>query len=69
MHKHKTGLFKEDNFSNAASRRSTSESQANRTVLMSQESKYEYEVANKDSDVTLLQFDLSKKSSLPKFSV
>jgi len=69
MHKHKTGLFKEDNFSNAASRRSTSESQANRTVLMSQESKYEYEIANKDSDVTLLQFDLSKKSSLPKFSV
>lgn len=62
MHKQKTGLFKESSSSNADSRRSTNDSLARRTVLMSQKSMYEYETASKDADVTLFQFDLSKKS-------
>ena len=61
MHKQKTGLFKESTVSTTNSRRSTNDSQAQRTFLMSQESKYEYERASKDNDVTLLQFDLNKK--------
>ena len=69
MHKHKTGLFKESSYSTANSRRSTSESQANRTVLMSQESKYEYEAATKDTEVSLFQFDLKRKSLVPQLSV
>ena len=63
MHKQKTGLFKESSSSNADSRRSTNDSLARRTVLMSQKSMYEYETASKEADVTLFQFDLSKKSS------
>ena len=63
MHKQKTGLFKESSSSNADSRRSTNDSLARRTVLMSQKSMYEYETASKDADVTLFQFDLSKKST------
>merc|ERR1712038_558169 len=59
MHQQKTGLFKRSSNSNINSRRSTNES-LTRTVLMSQESKNEYEKANKEGSVTLIQFDLSK---------
>ena len=59
MHQQKTGLFKRSSNSNINSRRSTNES-LTRTVLMSQESKNEYEKANKEANVTLIQFDLSK---------
>ena len=59
MHQQKTGLFKKSSNSNINSRRSTNES-LTRTVLMSQESKNEYEKANKEANVTLIQFDLSK---------
>lgn len=70
MHRQKTGLFKESPYSSADSRRSTNESLGKRTMLMSQESKYEYEKAlNKDASVTVFQFDLAKDSSLPQKSV
>ena len=69
MHHQKTGLFKESITSNADSRRSTNDSLARRTVLMSQKSMYEYETASKDADVTLFQFDLSKKAPDSQVSV
>ena len=61
MHRQRTGLFKESGSSSSDSRRSTGDSLGGRTVLMSQQSKYEYETAlNKDASVTLFQFDLAK---------
>ena len=54
MHKQRTGLFKESYY-NSQIGGVTSDSK--RTVLMSQESKYEYENAIRDTEVTLYQFD------------
>ena len=60
MHKQKTGLFRESYLSPELGGAS---SDSKRTVLMSQESKYEYENAIRDTDVTLYQFDQRDKPS------
>lgn len=60
MHKQKTGLFRESYLSPELG---GANSDSKRTVLMSQESKYEYENAIRDTDVTLYQFDQRDKPS------
>ena len=60
MHRQRTGLFKESYF-NPEIGEVTKDSK--RAVLMSQESKYEYENAIRDTDVTLYQFDQRKQST------
>ena len=61
MYNQKTGLFKEDSQSDIMDTENSGETeQIQRTGLMSQRSKREYEVASKDSNVTLGQFDQSR---------
>ena len=59
MHRQRTGLFKESYFNPEMG---GVNSDSKRTVLMSQESKYEYENAIRDTDVTLYQFDQRDKA-------
>ena len=62
MYKKRTGLFKEVSESNLSDTAGSESQQLQRTVLMSQESRKEYEVASKGGNVTLGQFDHRRDS-------
>jgi hypothetical protein len=64
MYNKKTGLFKETSQTDITDAETNSEvDQVQRTGLMSQKSRKEYEVASKDSNVTLVQFDQQRDST------
>ena len=62
MYNKKTGLFKESSESNITDAENRETDQVQRTGLMSQKSRREYEVASKGGSVTLGQFDERRDS-------
>ena len=65
MYKKKTGLFKESSASNLTDAENSETEQVQRTGLMSQKSKREYEVESMGGSVTLGQFD-ERRDSIQK---
>ena len=63
MYKKKTGLFKEYSEPNLTDAENSEADQVQRTGLMSQKSRREYEVASRGGSVTLGQFDERRDSS------
>jgi len=62
MYNRKTGLFKESSESNITDAGDSESDQIRRTGLMSQKSRREYEVASREGNVTLGQFDERRDS-------